>query len=60
MQSPRMINVRKCCTRKEKELAKRLFMEYQDVFAWSYEDLMSFLGGKIEHQFPLKPEAAPF
>lgn len=30
---PKMINIGKCCSPKEKEAAKQLFLEYRDVFA---------------------------
>ena len=55
-----MINVRKCCTPEEKESARRLFMEYQDVVTMSYKDLKSFMDGKIKHHIHLKPKVAPF
>lgn len=60
MQSPKMINIKKCCTSKEKEATRQLFIEYQDVFAWSYDYLKSYRGGKMKHQIPLKPNTTPF
>lgn len=60
MQSPKMINVKKCCTCEEKEVARNIFVEYQNVFIWSYKDLKSFRGEKIKHQIPLKPNTASF
>ena len=39
---PKIINVGKCFSLKEKEAARRLFEEYWDVFAWSYDDLKSY------------------
>ena len=55
-----MINIGKCCSLEEREAAKKLFEEYRDVFAWSYEDLKSYRGGELKHQIPLKPDAVPF
>ena len=48
-QSPKMINIGKCCSPKKKEAAKQLFIEYQDVFTWSYKDLESYKGRKMKH-----------
>ena len=55
-----MINIGKCCTPKEREAAKKLFEEYRDFFAWSYEDLKSYRGGEVKHQIPLKLDVVPF
>ena len=30
--NPKMINIGKCCSPEEKEAARQLFIEYQDVF----------------------------
>ena len=46
VQSPKMINIGKCFSLEEREASKQCFIEYQDVFAWSYEDLKSYRGGK--------------
>ena len=37
-----------------------LFKEFQDVFAWSYEDLKSYDTTVIQHTIPLKPNKKPF
>ena len=37
-----------------------LFKEFQDVFAWSYEDLKSYDTSVIQHTIPLKPDQKPF
>ena len=37
-----------------------LFKEFQDVFAWSYEDLKSYETTVISHTIPLKPNQKPF
>ena len=46
--NPKMVNIGKCCTLEEREAAKKLFEEYKDVFAWSYEDLKSYRG-EVKH-----------
>ena len=37
-----------------------LFKEFQDVFAWSYEDLKSYDTSVIQHTIPLKHDQKPF
>jgi hypothetical protein len=37
-----------------------LLKEFFDVFAWTYEDLMTYDTSVIEHKIPLKEEAKPF
>jgi len=37
-----------------------LFKEFQDVFAWSYEDLKSYDTSVIQHPIPLKQNQKPF
>ena len=37
-----------------------LFKEFQDVFAWSYEDLKSYDTSVIQHTIPLKENQKPF
>ena len=57
---PKMINIGKCCSLEEKEVARLLFEEYRDVFAWSYDDLKSYRDGRVKHQIPLKSNKVPF
>ena len=38
----------------------KLFKEFQDVFAWSYEDLKSYDTTVIHHKIPLKQNLKPF
>eukprot|EP00253_Pinus_taeda_P003730 PITA_03730 len=38
----------------------KLFTEFQDVFAWSYEDLKSYDTSVIQHTIPLKEHQKPF
>ena len=37
-----------------------LFKEFQDVFAWSYEDLKSYDTSVIQRTIPLKENQKPF
>ena len=37
-----------------------LMREFQDVFAWSYEDLKSYDTSIIQHTIPLKDNQKPF
>ena len=37
-----------------------LFKEFQDVFAWSYEDLKPYDTSVIQHTIPLKESQKPF
>ena len=37
-----------------------LFKKFQDVFAWSYEDLKSYDTSVIQHTIPLKPNQKQF
>ena len=38
----------------------KLFTEYKDVIAWSYEELKTYDPKIITHEIPLKPNAKPF
>ena len=38
----------------------KLMKDYQDVFAWGYEDLKEFMNGKFKHQISLKADSTPF
>ena len=38
----------------------KLFKEFKDVFAWTYEDLKTYDTEIIQHVMPLKEDAKPF
>lgn len=57
--SPKMINIGKCCTLEERTKIRELLIEFKDVFSWSYEDLKNFMNGKFRHTIPLKSGASP-
>ena len=40
--------------------AKKIFLEYEDVLAWDYEYLKSFMNINFKHKIPLKLDATPF
>jgi len=60
IQNPRMIKLSKTLPPDEKPKYVDLFKEFQDVFAWSYEDLKSYDTSVIQHTRPLKPNQNPF
>jgi len=36
-----------------------LLRDYQDIFAWSYQDMPGLSSGIVQHQLPLNPECPP-
>ena len=50
---PRMIKLSKNLPPDQKPKYVDLFKEFQDVFAWSYEDLKSYDTSVIQHTIPL-------
>ena len=59
-QEPKNINLGKNCTSAEKAAFMKLFKEYKDIFAWTYEDLKTYDTKIIQHVIPLKENAKPF
>ena len=51
---PKIIKLSKTLPQQEKEKYITLLKEYQDVFAWSYEDLKSYDTSIIQHKIPIK------
>jgi hypothetical protein len=43
--SPRIINIGKGTSKDERNQIENLIREYQDVFAWSYDDLEAYKEG---------------
>ena len=35
-----------------------LLKDYQDIFAWSYQDMPSLSSGIVQHRLPLNPECS--
>ena len=55
-----MIKLSKALPQQEKEKYIAPFKEFQDVFAWSYEDLKSYDTNIIRHKIPIKEDQNPF
>ena len=36
-----------------------LLKDYQDIFAWSYQDMPSLSSDMVQHRLPLNPECSP-
>ena len=58
--SPKMINIGKRCTQKERVEIKKLLIKYKYVFSWIYEDLKKFMDEKFKDEIPLQLGATPF
>ena len=58
-QDPKNINLGKNCTHAERVAFMKLFREFKDVFAWTYEDLKTYDTKIIQHVIPLKENAKP-
>ena len=48
------------CTPTEKSSFIKLFKEFKDVFAWTYNDLKTFNPQFMQHIIPIKKESKPF
>jgi hypothetical protein len=59
-ESPKYINLGTSCTKEERDKYTQLFKEFQDVFAWSYNDLKEYDKSIFQHIIPLKEGAKPF
>ena len=59
-ENPKMIKLSKALPPDQKLKYIELFKEFQDVFAWSYEDLKSYDTSVIQHTIPLKENQKPF
>ena len=57
---PKNINLGKKCTHAKRATFMKLFREYKDIFAWTYEDLKTYDTKIIQHDIPLKENAKPF
>ena len=57
---PKMVKLSKALPPNKKLKYIELFKEFQDVFAWSYEDLKSYDTSVIQHTIPLKENQKPF
>jgi hypothetical protein len=57
--SPKNVKIGAQCTDEEKLKFTELLREFQDVFAWSYEDLRGFDPALIQHAIPIKEGIKP-
>jgi hypothetical protein len=57
---PRMVNIGKGATKKERKEILALIREFRDTFAWNYDDLKAYRGDVIQHAIPLVEGAKPF
>ena len=53
-ETPKNVKIGAKCSDEEKEKFSKLLGEFQDVFAWSYEDLHGFDLGLIHHAIPIQ------
>jgi ribonuclease HI len=59
-ENPECINLGLGCSKQEKASFVKLFKEFKDVFAWTYDDLKTFDPNIIQHEIPMKPQTLPF
>jgi hypothetical protein len=60
LENPKNINLSKTVSKEERKAYLKLFREYQDVFAWSYQYLKTYATHIIQHTISLKPRVKPF
>lgn len=58
--TPQNINLGKKFSPEEKQSYIKLFKDYKDIFAWTYEDLKTYETKIIQHNIPTKPQTKPF
>jgi ribonuclease HI len=56
---PKNVKISAQCTDEEKLIFTELLREFQDVFAWSYEDIRGFDPDLIQHSIPIKEGIKP-
>jgi ribonuclease HI len=59
-EEPKFVKLSKSLTKEQKAEYNELLREFDNVFAWTYEDLKTYDTSVIEHKIPLKAEAKPF
>jgi hypothetical protein len=58
--NPQMVNLGTNCSPVEKHVFISLFIEYKDIFVWTYDNLKTFDTNIIQHVIPMKPDTKPF
>jgi len=59
-EDPKNVNLGLGCSPQEKTAFVKLFKDYKDVFAWTYEDLKTFDTSAMQYVIPLEKEARPY
>ena len=59
LDKPQNINLGVQCSDEEKAAFVKLFKEYKDMFAWSYDDLKTFDAQVMQHMIPIKEGVKP-
>ena len=57
---PRIVRISKLLPPRLKEEIKKLLVEYQDCFAWSYHEMPGLDRGVVEHRLPINPKCKPY
>jgi hypothetical protein len=57
---PKFVKLSRSLTEEQRSEYIGLLREFDDVFAWTYEDLKTYDTSVIEHKIPLKGEENPF
>ena len=57
---PKLFNLGNEYTPQEKQAFTGLFKKYQDVFAWTYDELRTYDTRIIQHVIPMKEGVKPF
>jgi hypothetical protein len=59
LESPKNVKIGAQCSDEEKMKFSKLLGKFQDVFAWSYEDIRGFNPALIQHAIPIKEGIKP-
>lgn len=57
---PKLVKVSKALSNERRQKYVDLMKEFDDVFAWRYEDIKTYDTSIIQHKIPLKPNTNPF
>jgi len=52
---PKNVNLGKNFSPPERQYFIKLFKEYKDIFAWTYDDLNTYDTNIVQHIIPMKP-----
>ena len=54
----REVKVGTCMSTNVRDELKTLLRDYQDIFAWSYQDMLGLSSDIVQHKLPLNPECS--